>query len=204
VGTPCARTRGGWGYPHRIRCSQDSGDTRCPPRPRIPYPPCPTTPTCVFRRGSRLPAVFLISHTRLFEAKPRPRVYFGIPIRFTDDVTDERGAHLRLDDAVSAACVRRSPLRQQLGRHNTRRVAARRPRRALRHRRCRALHMVQARWCTARRAAAAAAAATAAAMAAMAATVAAATVAAATTRQPRTCGIAARRDSHAARRARRS
>ena len=62
-----------------------------------------------------------------------------------------------LDDAVSAACVRRSPLRQQLGRHNTRRVAAWRPRRALRHRRCRALHMVQVRRCTARRAVAAAA-----------------------------------------------
>jgi hypothetical protein len=86
----CQDTRGlGVLYPHRIRCSQDSGDTRCPPRPRIPYPPCPTTPTCVFRRGSRLPAVFLISHTRLFEAKPRPRVYFGIPIRFTDDVMRE-------------------------------------------------------------------------------------------------------------------
>ena len=62
-----------------------------------------------------------------------------------------------LDDTVSAACVRRSPLRQQLGCHNTRRVAARRPRRALRHRRCRALHMVQVRRCTARRAVAAAA-----------------------------------------------
>ena len=116
-----------------------------------------------------------------------------------------------LDDTVSAACVRRSPLRQQLGRHNTRRVAARRPRRALRHRRCRALHMVQVRRCTARRAAAAAAAAAiaaaaaaiaAAAAAAIAVTVAA--IAAAATRQPRTCGIAARRDSRAAHAVRRA
>ena len=75
--------------------------------------------------------------------------------------------------------MRRRPLRQELGRHHTRRVGARRQWRALRHRGCRALHVVLLGRCTAPRAAASAPAPAAAATSTTAATAATAFAAAA-------------------------
>ena len=89
-----------------------------------------------------------------------------------------------LDDAVSAAGVRRRPLRQELGRHHTRRVGARRQWRALRHRGCRALHVVLLGRCTAPRAAASAPAPAAAATSTTAATAATAFAAATAASEP--------------------
>ena len=75
--------------------------------------------------------------------------------------------------------MRRRPLRQELGRHYTRRVGARRQWRSLRHRGCRALHVVLLGRCTAPRAAASAPAPAAAATSTTAATAATAFAAAA-------------------------
>ena len=87
--------------------------------------------------------------------------------------------------------MRRRPLRQELGRHYTRRVGARRQWRSLRHRGCRALHVVLLGRCTAPRAAASAPAPAAAATSTTAATAATAFAAAAIAAAAATAAAAA-------------